>query len=115
MFVKCGAVGLSIVRKIQPRSALGDMVMNDRIFRENIAHLTEQRAIETSAPKRQRLARRIRMEFEKLAAADRDAVKTSHEEDGDYWKSRAERTRQRAQQYRSEGLRDHFSENCVGL
>ena len=86
--------------------------MIDRIFRENIAHLTEQLAFERSVPKRQRLARRIRREIEKLA--EHDPLTVPRVQDGDYWKSRAERTRQQARRYRSEGLRDHLLKMASG-
>lgn len=88
--------------------------MSDRIFRENIAHLTEQLALETSAPKRQQLARRIKKEIEKLAAQDQDVLAAPQVQDGDYWKSRAERTRQQARRYRSEGVRDHLLKIAAG-
>lgn len=88
--------------------------MNDRVFRENIVHLTEQLAFEASAPKRQQLARRIKNEIEKLAAVDQDLLATPHVQDGDYWKSRAERTRQQARRYRSEGVRDHLLKIAAG-
>ena len=87
--------------------------MNDRIFRENISHLTEQLAFETSAPSRQQLAHRIKKEVEKMAQGDHHPRSASRE-DGDYWRSRAERTRQRAQRYRSEGFRNYLLEIAAG-
>ncbi|HVX77975.1 MAG TPA: hypothetical protein VHB49_17710 [Bradyrhizobium sp.] len=88
--------------------------MSDRIFRENIAHLTEQLAFEASASKRQQLARRIKKEIEKLAAVDHGPVTAPPMQNGDYWKSRAERTRQQARRYRSEGVRDHLLKIAAG-
>jgi hypothetical protein len=82
--------------------------MTDRIFRENITHLTGQLAFEPSASKRRQLARRIKQEIENLAAVDHDPVAMPQVQNGDYWKSRAERTRQQAQRYRSEAVRDHL-------
>ena len=79
--------------------------MTDRIFRENITHLTGQLAFEPSGSKRRQLARRIKQEIENLAAVDHDPVAMPQVQNGDYWKSRAERTRQQAQRYRSAARR----------
>lgn len=87
--------------------------MNDRIFRENISHLTEQLAFETFAPKQQWLAYQIKKEVEKMVQEGHHPCTVSRE-DGGYWKSRAERTRQRAQRYRSEGLRNYLLEIAAG-
>jgi hypothetical protein len=88
--------------------------MKDRIFRENIAHLTGQLAVEASAPKRQQLARRIRQEIENLAVVDHDPLASPQVQNGDYWKARAERTRQQARRYRSEAVRDHLLKIAMG-
>src|ERR1700743_1967302 len=82
--------------------------MTDRIFRENITHLTGQLAFEPSASKRRQLARRIKQEIEHPEAVDYGTVTMLQGQNGDYWKSRAERTRQQAQRYRSEAVRDHL-------
>jgi hypothetical protein len=88
--------------------------MKDRIFRENIAHLTGQLALKPSATKRQQLARQIKQEIENLAAEDHDPVIAPQVQNGDYWKSRAERTRHQAQRYRSEAVRDHLLKIAMG-
>lgn len=88
--------------------------MSDHILHENIAHLAEQLASEASASKRQQLARRIKKEIEKLAAVDPDPVTSLRDQNGDYWKSRAERTRQQARQHRNEGFRDHLLKIAAG-
>jgi hypothetical protein len=87
--------------------------MSDRIIRENIAHLTEQLASETSALKRQQLARRIKKEIERFAPSDCRAA-APRDQIEEYWKSRAERTRQRARRHRDEGLRDHLLKIATG-
>lgn len=74
--------------------------------RENIVHLTEQLASETSALKRQQLARRIKKEIERFVPGDWTAA--PRDQIGEYWKSRAERTRQRARRHGDQGLRDHL-------
>jgi hypothetical protein len=88
--------------------------MKDRIFRENIAHLTGQLAFEASATKRQQLARQIKQEIENLAAEDHGPIAAPQVQNGDYWRSRAERTRQQAQRYRSEAVRDHLLKIAMG-
>lgn len=88
--------------------------MNDHILREDIAHLAEQLASEASAPKRQQLARRIKKEIEKLAAIDRDSVTAPRDQNEDYWKSRAEWTRQQARRHRNEGFRDYLLKIAAG-
>jgi hypothetical protein len=88
--------------------------MKDRIFRENIAHLTGQLAFEPSPTKRRQLARRINQEVENLAAMNGDSAVVPQVQNGDYWKSRAERTRQQAQRYRSEAVRDHLLKIAMG-
>jgi hypothetical protein len=90
------------------------MAMNDRIVRENIAQLTEQLAVEVSSSRRQQLANSIKKEIEKLAAMESEPLVTPRVQDGSYWKSRADRTRQQARRYRSEGLRDHLLKIAAG-
>jgi hypothetical protein len=90
------------------------MVMNDRIVRENIVHLTEQLAVEASSSRRQQLANGIKKEIEKLVAIENEPLVTPRVQDGSYWKSRADRTRQQARRYRSEGLRDHLLKIAAG-
>lgn len=87
--------------------------MSDRVLRENIAHLTRQLMSETFSPKRQQLARRIKKEVEKLAAIDR-TEQESPNHDGEYWKSRAERARQRARRHQDEGFRDYLLKIATG-
>jgi hypothetical protein len=93
------------------RSNLVEMVMNDLAFRKNIARLTEQLAFETAGLKRQKLARQIK---KKLAVMDQGPLETPPVKEGDYWKSRAERIRRRAQRCRSDGFRDHLLKIAAG-
>ena len=74
----------------------------------SVARLAEALAVETDSEKRRTLLQRLKRKLSQLSAIEDHAISPKEAYDGDYWRSRADRTRSLAARHRNEHLRLHF-------
>ena len=77
----------------------------------SVARLAEALAVETDSEKRRTLLQRLKRKLSQLSAIEDHAISPKEAYDGDYWRSRADRTRSLAARHRNEHLRLH----CVKI
>ena len=77
-------------------------------LKRSVAALAEKLAVETDSEKRRTLLQRLKRKLAQLAAIEEDAISPKQAYNGDYWRSRADRTRSLAARHRNEHVRLHF-------
>jgi len=74
----------------------------------SVAALAAALAVETDSEKRRTLLHRLKIKLSQLSAIEDHAISPKEAYDGDYWRSRADRTRSLAARHRNEHVRLHF-------
>ena len=62
-------------------------------LKRSMAALAEALAVETDSEKRRTLLQRLKRKLSQLSAIEDDVISAKEAYDGDYWRSRADRTR----------------------
>ncbi len=88
--------------------------MKESIYCENIVHLADQLAIESEPARRQKLARRLRLEIDKLEVAGIKTITARQAYDANYWKARAARLRHATGLYQNSFVHDHLMRIAAG-
>jgi hypothetical protein len=83
-------------------------------LKRSMAALAEALAVETDSEKRRTLLQRLKRKLSQLSAIEDDVISTKEAYDGDYWRSRADRTRSLAATHRNEHVQLHFTKIADG-
>jgi hypothetical protein len=74
----------------------------------DVAAMAEALGLETDSKKRRKLLLRLQRKLSQLSAIEDHAISAKKASDGDYWRSRADRTRRLAAWHSDEHVRPHY-------